>query len=67
MPDSIRHPILLWIPAFAKMTTFGDLIAGLIIRYLERKKWYEMAKTLCFLFKRYVPGDRPRGLMPEGK
>jgi hypothetical protein len=31
MPDLIRHPVFIWIPAFAGMTTMGYLIAGLIV------------------------------------
>jgi hypothetical protein len=30
MPDLIRHPVLIWIPAFAGMTSLRYLIAGVI-------------------------------------
>jgi hypothetical protein len=30
MPDLIRHPVPLWIPAYAGMTTLTYLIAGVI-------------------------------------
>ena len=30
MPDSIRHPVPFWIPAFAGMTTVGYLTAGVL-------------------------------------
>jgi len=30
MPDLIRHPVFSWIPAFAGMTLFRYIIAGVI-------------------------------------
>jgi hypothetical protein len=32
MPDLIRHPVFIWIPAFAGMTILGYLTAEVILR-----------------------------------
>jgi rhodanese-related sulfurtransferase len=52
MPDLIRHPVTIWIPAFAGMTTLMYLFAGIIrceaFRNIQQeRRTIMMKKSLC--------------------
>jgi hypothetical protein len=44
----IRHPVLLWIPAFAGMTVLAFMVAGVIIGISNRQRACEKEMFLVF-------------------
>jgi hypothetical protein len=56
MPDLIRHPVLLWIPAFAGMTVLAFMVAGVITGRKNRRR---RSASAVFPKNREGPSMRP--------